>query len=268
MSDEDRAGLVEIGTPGTGEQPAGTYAKRILNRLLIDLSWNSSRVEGNTYSLLDTSRLIEIGEEAQGRDPREAQMILNHKVAIEILVENAEHIGFNRHTILNLHPALADNLLPDPDAPGRLRHIAVAIEGSVFCPLEVPHLIEECFDEILAMASLIRDPFEQALFALVQLPNLPSTMRTSGCPDLRRTFRLSGQTWRHYSSRRCRGRCTPRPFSVCTSSGEPNCSATSSSGPIGARRRATPRCASLSGSPTRSGALPCGDTRSRRGSHP
>lgn len=172
LSDEERAELIEVGTPGTGEQPAGTYAKRILSRLLIDLSWNSSRLEGNTYSLLDTTRLIEIGEEAQGKDRREAQMILNHKDAIEILVENAEHIGFNRHTILNLHGALAANLLPDPGAPGRLRHIAVAIEGSVFHPLEVPRLIEECFDEILAKASLIRDPFEQALFSLVQLPYL------------------------------------------------------------------------------------------------
>ena len=172
LSEEERAGLIEVGMPGMGEQPAGTYAKRILNRLLIDLSWNSSRLEGNTYSLLDTTRLIKIGEEAQGKDRREAQMILNHKDAIEFLVENAERIGFNPYTIRNLHGALAYNLLPDPGAPGRLRQIAVAIEGSVFHPLEVPHLIEECFKEILAKASLIRDPFEQALFALVQLPYL------------------------------------------------------------------------------------------------
>ena len=172
LSEQERAALLEAGMPGMGEQPAGTYAKRILNRLLIDLSWNSSRLEGNTYSLLETTRLVESGEEVPGRDRRDAQMILNHKDAIEFLVENAEYIGFNRHTILNLHAALADNLLSDPAAPGRLRHIAVAIEGSVFHPLEVPHLIEECFDGILARASQIRDPFEQAFFALVQLPYL------------------------------------------------------------------------------------------------
>ena len=171
LSREERAEL-KAGIPAMEDQPAGTYAKRILNRLLIDLSWNSSRLEGNTYSLLDTTRLIELGEEVEGKDRREAQMILNHKEAIEILVDGAEHIGFDRHTILNLHGALADNLLPDPAAPGRLRRMGVGIEGSVFHPLEVPQLIEECFDEILAKASLIGDPFEQAFFALVQLPYL------------------------------------------------------------------------------------------------
>ena len=63
LSENERAHLKKVGTPTTGEQPAGTYAKQILNRLLIDLSWNSSRLEGNTYSLLDTRRLIDFGEE-------------------------------------------------------------------------------------------------------------------------------------------------------------------------------------------------------------
>ena len=88
-------------------------------------------------------------------------MILNHKDAIEFLVNAAEDTGFNRHTILNLHALLADNLLPDPAAAGRLRQIAVGIGGSVFHPLEVPQLVEECFDRVLATASAIDDPFEQ-----------------------------------------------------------------------------------------------------------
>ena len=162
----------ECGETEIVEQPAGTYAKRVLSRLLIDLSWNSSRLEGNTYSLLDTKRLIELGEETEGKDRQEAQMILNHKEAIEILVDGAEDIGFDRHTILNLHAALADNLLPDPGAPGRLRRTGVGIEGSVFHPLEMPQLIEECFDRILAKASRIQDPFERAFFAMVHLPYL------------------------------------------------------------------------------------------------
>jgi len=143
-----------------------------LNRLLIDLAWNSSRLEGNTYSLLDTKRLIELGEEAQGREHLEAQMILNHKDAIEFLVGSAEEIGFNRHTILNLHALLANNLLADPAAAGRLRHIGVGIERSAFHPLEVPKLIAECFDQILAAALAIKDPFERAFFVMVQLPYL------------------------------------------------------------------------------------------------
>ena len=172
LSRTEREHLREVGTPKIPEQPAGTYARQILNRLLIDLSWNSSRLEGNTYSLLDTTHLLEIGEEAEGKERLEAQMILNHKDAIEFLVDAPEDIGFNRHTITNLHASLADNLLADPDAPGRLRHIVVDITGSVFHPLAVPQLIEECFDQILATASTIRDPFEKAFFVMVQLPYL------------------------------------------------------------------------------------------------
>jgi hypothetical protein len=172
LTKQDRTHLASVAHPQIAEQPAGTYAKQILNRLLIDLAWNSSRLEGNTYSLLDTKRLIELGEEAKGRAHLEAQMILNHKDAIEFLVGAAEEIGFNRYTILNLHAILANNLLADPTAAGRLRYIAVGIEGSVFHPLEVPQLIEESFDQILATAAAITDPFEQAFFAMVQIPYL------------------------------------------------------------------------------------------------
>ena len=99
-------------------------------------------------------------------------MILNHKDAIEFLVDDAGRIGFDRHTILSLHALLADNLLADSRAAGRLRHIAVGIDGSVFHPLETPALIEECFDQILATVAAIGDPFEQAFFVMVQLPYL------------------------------------------------------------------------------------------------
>jgi hypothetical protein len=172
LTQKERAHLAEVGETKTGVEAAGTYAKQILNRLLIDLSWNSSRLEGNTYSLLDTRRLIEFGEEAQDRNTLEAQMILNHKDAIEFLVSEADEIGFNRHTILNLHGILAQNLLPDEAAAGRLRRIAVGIEKSAFHPLEVPQLIEECFNQVLATAQTIHDPFEQSFFAMVQLPYL------------------------------------------------------------------------------------------------
>ena len=99
-------------------------------------------------------------------------MIVNHKDAIEFLVSEAEDIGFNRYTILNLHGILAENLLPDPAAPGRLRHMGVGIGKSTFHPLELPQLIEECFNQVLATAAAIEDPFEQALFVMVQLPYL------------------------------------------------------------------------------------------------
>ena len=167
-----RIELGEAGRPKAATYAAGTFATRILQRLLIDLSWNSSRLEGNTYSLLETQRLIELGAAAEGRNTFETQMILNHKDAIRFLVEGIDEIGFNRYTICNLHAVLSSNLLPDERAAGRLRHIPVGIEGSVFHPLEVPQVIEECFDVLLGKAEAIRDPFEQAFFSMVQLPYL------------------------------------------------------------------------------------------------
>ena len=75
LSQADRERLPRRGAAGDRRPAAGTHARQILNRLLIDLSWNSSRLEGNTYSLLDTTRLLEIGEEAEGKQRLEAQMI-------------------------------------------------------------------------------------------------------------------------------------------------------------------------------------------------
>ena len=167
-----RQHLAEIGRSAEAERPAGTYVRLILGRLLIDLSWNSSRLEGNTYSLLETERLLEIGEAAEGKDAKEAQMIINHKAAIELLVDQASEVGFNRYTICNLHALLSDNLLADPRACGRLRTMPVGIGGTVYHPLEVPQLIEEAFQQILDTATAIADPFEQAFFATVHMPYL------------------------------------------------------------------------------------------------
>lgn len=172
LSAGEREYMARVGKAQEGFQPAGTHARHILNRLLIDLSWNSSRLEGNTYTILDTHVLLETGKHAEGKSAEDAQMILNHKDAIEFLVEAANQIGFNRHTILNLHSLLSHNLLPDPQASGRLRNKIVGIGQSAYTPLVTPAIIEECFHEILAKADAIVDPFEQAFFVWVQLPYL------------------------------------------------------------------------------------------------
>lgn len=117
LAQDIRDHLHNIGRSPDGEQPAGTYARDMLGRLLIDLSWASSKLEGNTYTRLDTQNLIELGQAAEGKDRREAQMILNHKSAIELLVEQAGNIGFNTFTFFNLHALLSENLLADPTQP-------------------------------------------------------------------------------------------------------------------------------------------------------
>ena len=173
LTDADwRARLREIGRTPLAAQPAGTYARDILNRLLIDLSWASSHLEGNTYSRLDTQNLIEHGREAEGKDRLETQMILNHKQAIEFLVDNADDIGFNMFTFMNLHALLSENLLANPAESGRLRARIVDITGSVYLPLQVPQQIEDLFRLILEKAGAIADPFEQSFFLMVHIPYL------------------------------------------------------------------------------------------------
>lgn len=172
LTREIRDHLHNIGRSPDGERPAGTYVRDILGRLLIDLSWASSRLEGNTYTRLDTQNLIELGQAAEGKDRREAQMILNHKAAIELLVEQAEDIGFNTFTFYNLHALLSENLLADPGESGRLRGRIVEVSGTVFHPLGIPQQIEAYFHMILAKADAIEDPFEQAFFIMVHIPYL------------------------------------------------------------------------------------------------
>jgi hypothetical protein len=167
-----RAQLRHLGQTAQVDQPAGTYSRAILGRLLIDLSWASSHLEGNTYSRLDTRELIAHGTAAQGKAALETQMILNHKTAIELLVDSIDSAGYDRFTLLNLHSALAENLLPNPADEGRLRQHAVDITHSVYRPLSFPAHISEALDTVLARLNAIADPIEQAFFAMVHLPYL------------------------------------------------------------------------------------------------
>jgi Fic family protein len=172
LSEPLRRQLRKMGETGQADAPAGTYSRAILNRLLIDLSWASSHLEGNTYSRLDTRELIEHGKVAQGKAAIETQMILNHKTAIELLVENAGAVGFDRYTLMNLHSALSENLLPNPADEGRIRQHAVEIGKSVYRPLSAPQQIDEALDLLLEKANRIVDPFEQSFFVMVHLPYL------------------------------------------------------------------------------------------------
>lgn len=179
--------LSNLGAGTEKGRPAGTYARKIYQRLLIDLSWNSSRLEGNTYSLLETERLLATGEEAPGKNRIDTQMILNHKAAIEFIVDMAEEVDINRYTILNIHGLLSHDLLLDPKACGRLRTLPVKIGKSVFHPIEVPQLIEEYFQLIIQKANAIKNPFEQSFFLMVHLPYLQPFLDVN-----KRVARLAG----------------------------------------------------------------------------
>jgi hypothetical protein len=167
-----RSRLALVGGPKDPSHPAGTYARQILQHLLIDLSWASSHLEGNTYSLLDTEKLIAQGQVAEGKGIEETQMILNHKAAIEYLVDSADGLSPEPGTVKNLHALLMDNLMGNPMDEGRLREAPVAIRGTTYVPIAVPQVIAECFRQVLQIGASIQDPFEQAFFLLVHLPYL------------------------------------------------------------------------------------------------
>ena len=172
LSEPLRRQLRKMGDTGQAGLPAGTYGRAVLDRLLIDLSWASSNLEGNTYTRLDTLELIRHGKVARGRAAIETQMILNHKSAIELLVENAGTVEFNRYTLLNLHSTLSENLLPNPADEGRLRRHAVDVTRSVYRPPSVPAQIDEILHILLEKVGQVTDPFEQSFFAMVHLPYL------------------------------------------------------------------------------------------------
>ncbi len=151
---------------------AGTYAKQIGQRLLIDLSYHSSRLEGNTYSKLDTQKLIENGLTAEGKVQEETVMIMNHKEAILFLVENAEDMLLSPFIITNIHNLLSRDLLKNPDACGKVRQLEVNIGNSSYLPLNNPHQLVEYLALLLRKAEQIIDPFEQSFFLLIHISYL------------------------------------------------------------------------------------------------
>ncbi|QGY32639.1 Fic family protein [Pantoea cypripedii] len=152
-----------------GQQPAGTYARKVLEQLLIDLSWSSSKLEGNKYSLLATEELFRSGTEAGDFD---TVMLLNHKQAIEFLVDAVPEYGLTGPVIGNLHSILMQDLLPDPEVLGTIRSKIVNISGTTYTPLQTPFLLQEMFECIVTKAREIKNPVESAFFLWVNLAYL------------------------------------------------------------------------------------------------
>lgn len=158
-------------TPASGRQ-TGTLDREILRRLIVDLAWASSHIEGNGYSRLETQNLLEFGQHAEGRTAAEEQMILNHMAAIELSVADSALIGLNGYTFRNVHATLSENLLGNPADEGKLRDGPVKLSGTTYTPTASPQTISASFEFILAKLDAVPDPLEQAFFILVHLPYL------------------------------------------------------------------------------------------------
>jgi Fic family protein len=162
------AELAELGRM-RGQQPAGTYARKVLEQLLIDLSWSSSRLEGNRYSRLDTEELFKSGLTGNDQD---AVMLLNHKNAIEFMVDAVPEQGLAMGVVRNLHAVLMRDLLADSDGLGAIRRKVVNISDTVYFPSQVPSLLAEMLERILDAARLVKNPLEAAFFLWVHIAYL------------------------------------------------------------------------------------------------
>lgn len=185
LSKQQREQLKAYGERDDMLGPAGTYARKIYHRLLIDLSYNSSRLEGNTYSRLDTEKLILEGTDNPLKLNEEKIMILNHKEAIRYLVDNSSNILPDENTICTLHYLLSDGLL-SAEYSGKMRDHSVRISSSTYVTLESASSLQKQLMLIAHKACEIRDPYEQSFFLLVHIAYLQAFSDVN-----KRTSRLS-----------------------------------------------------------------------------
>lgn len=136
--------------------------KKELERFTIELAWKSSKIEGNTYSLLDTERLIQKFEASPNKTKQETQMILNHKEAFELILTNkSDFQTLSVSTIHQLHNVLIKNLI----IHAGIRKHGVGITGTVYKPLDNEFQIKEALEKTVIAINKTKSPFEKALIA-------------------------------------------------------------------------------------------------------
>ncbi len=169
FSAEDVALMREAG--GGRQMDASTYSRSIAQKLLVDLAYASSNLEGNTYSYLDTEVLVQYGKVASGKEASETQMILNHKDAINYLIDNISDIDIDVREVKTMHSLLSYGLI-DPRQVGSVRQHIVGVGNSAYAPLSIPARLDEELSRIVDKAAQISEPFEQSLFLMTMISYL------------------------------------------------------------------------------------------------
>jgi len=144
--------------------------KKELEHLTIELSWKSSALEGNTYSLLDTELLLKEGLRAKEKTDFETQMILNHKEAIDFIRENPELFKEEicSQSVIELHKIIGKNI----GIKSGVRKRTVHISSSNYQPETDPHKLKESLDRTLGIINNHNNPFIKSLLALALIPYL------------------------------------------------------------------------------------------------
>lgn len=145
------------------DYPRESFAKE-MERLGIDLSWKSSEIEGNTYTLLETVNLLKDKVEAKGKKREEAIMLLNHKEALKAIIDQPEY--FRQISLARMEDVHAI-LIKDLGVERNLRHVRVGISGTNYRPLEVPSQIQEAVEDMCSLVNGKSDPYEKALLTLL-----------------------------------------------------------------------------------------------------
>lgn len=161
------------------DYPRELYSKE-MERLGIDLSWKSSEIEGNTYTLLETVNLLKDKVEAKGKKREEAIMLLNHKEALKAIVEAPEYFRtMSLARMEDVHSLLIEGLGVDRN----LRHVRVGISGTNYRPLEVESQIREAIEDACTLINGKTNPYEKAMLALLLVayiqPFVDGNKRTS-----------------------------------------------------------------------------------------
>ncbi len=172
---ERLAQVGEMGSPSSDD----VGLKRRIEKLAVDVSYGSSRLEGISTTYLDTEKLLARGRSAASAKERsDVIMLLNHKDAIQFVLENREAdtpyipMGFNLSTVQHIHALLMSDIHPDVEEIGKPRLREVGIESSVYRPLSIPTEITDALNRVLDKCAQITDPFEQSFFALIHIAYL------------------------------------------------------------------------------------------------
>ena len=145
---------------------SNTLYKKDLERLGIDLSWKSSQIEGNTYSLLETEQLLKEKKEASGKQKEEAQMLLNHKATLDYILDSPNYyLKIDNRKISEVHGLLIDGLGVEKSVRSRL----IGITGTNYKPLENEHQIKEALSSTCELVNAAEESFEKALLILLLL---------------------------------------------------------------------------------------------------
>lgn len=140
--------------------------RKEMERLGIDLSWKSSQIEGNTYSLLETERLLKEKQTANGKTKEEAVMLLNHKDALDFILDVPDFLkDLTVARIVEIHSILTKEL----DVDRNIRHRRVGITGTKYTPLDNEFQIREALEDSARLINSKSNIFEKALLALVLL---------------------------------------------------------------------------------------------------